>query len=79
MDVCRDTIGMEGSVQMSRDILGVPYPRSPATLSLSHMNEIHDPEVQMVMGFMAWLGDQSSPSPGSQPQNPLFCQRAPAL
>lgn len=40
------------------------------------MNETHDPEMQMVMGFMAWLGDQSHTSPGAQPQGPLFCLRA---
>lgn len=31
------------------------------------------------MGFMVWLGDQSSTSPGSQPGDPPFCLRTPAL
>lgn len=52
-------------------------------LSLGHVDETrdldtHDPDLQPVLGFMAWLGDQIT-SPGSQPQDPLFCLRAPAL
>lgn len=72
-------LGWKALPRHQRHILGVPYPRSPAILSLSHMNETHGPEVQVALGFMARPGDQSSTSPGSRPQDPPFCLRAPAL
>lgn len=55
-----------------RYILGVHY----ATLSLGHVDETHDPEMQVGTGFMGWLGDQRGIA---QPQDPLLCLQAPAL